>query len=87
MVNASGVYTLNDWEKFIYLVDSCHFWSTMQCEKLMEGLDGSHWILEGATNDYYQVIDKWTPTKGYYYDCCNFLIELTDLNIKKKEKY
>jgi hypothetical protein len=79
--------TLDDWGNFIYLVDSCQFWSTMPCEKLEEGLDGSQWILEGATNDYYQVVDKWTPGKGSYYDCCNFLIELTDLNIKKKEKY
>lgn len=79
--------TLNDWEKFIHLVDSCHFWSTMPCEKLIEGLDGSQWILEGATNDYYQVIDKWTPRGGAYYDCCNFLIELTDLKINKEDKY
>lgn len=79
--------TLIDWGKFVYLVDSCRFWSTMPCEKLMEGLDGSQWILEGATNDFYQVIDKWTPRKGPYYDCCNFLIELTDIKIKKKEKY
>ena len=79
--------TLNDWDKFIHLVDSCHFWTVLPCEKLIEGLDGSQWILEGATNEYYQVIDKWTPREGAYYDCCNYLIELTDLEVKKKEKY
>jgi hypothetical protein len=79
--------SLNDWDKFIHLVDSCNFWSTMPCEKLIEGLDGSQWILEGATNDYYQVIDKWTPGEGAYYDCCNFLIGLTDIKIKKTDKY
>lgn len=79
--------TLNDWWKFIRLVDSCNFWSTMPCQKFESGLDGSQWILEGATSDYYQVVDRWTPGEGAYYDCCNFLIELSELKIKKKDKY
>ena len=79
--------TLNDWNNFIHLVDSCSFWTTMPCEKLIEGLDGSQWIMEGATNKYYQVIDKWTPREGAYYDCCNYLIELTGLKFKENEKY
>lgn len=87
VIDSRKKLALNDWQKFIQLVDSCHFWSTMPCEKLMKGLDGSQWILEGATNDYYQVVDEWMPGKGSYYDCCNFLIELTGLKIKKKEKY
>jgi len=87
VIDSRKKLALNDWEKFIQLVDSCHFWSTMPCEKLMKGLDGSQWILEGATNDYYQVVDEWMPGKGSYYDCCNFLIELTGLKIKKKKKY
>jgi hypothetical protein len=87
VIDSRKKLALNDWQKFIQLVDSCHFWSTMPCEKLVKGLDGSQWILEGATNDYYQVVDEWMPEEGSYYDCCNFLIELTGLNIKKKEKY
>jgi len=77
----------NEWNQFLKLVDSCKFWSTLPCGVLIEGTDGSQWILEGVTTDYYQVMDKWTPREGAYYDCCNYLIELTDLKFKKNEKY
>jgi hypothetical protein len=76
-----------EWNQFLKLVDSCKFWSTLPCEVLIGGNDGSQWILEGATNNYYQVMDKWSPREGAYYDCCNYLIELTDLKFKKNEKY
>lgn len=78
---------LNDWESFIDLVDLCRFWTSMPCERFEGGLDGSQWILEGATKEYYQVVDKWSPSEGAYYDCCNFLIELTDLKLSKDKKY
>ncbi len=87
IINKKKQLTLNDWNKFIHLVDSCDFWTTMPCEKLIEGLDGSQWIMEGVTNKYYQVIDKWTPMEGAYYDCCNYLIELSELKFMKNEKY
>ena len=87
VIDRRKLLTLNDWNKFIHLVNSCDFWTTMPCEKIIEGLDGSQWILEGATDKYYQIIDKWTPREGAYYDCCNNLIELTGLEFKKSEKY
>lgn len=79
--------TINDWNKFIQLVIFCNFWTTMPCEEFLVGLDGSRWILEGATDKYYQLIDEWSPDEGAYYDCCNFLIELTDLEFEENEKY
>lgn len=79
--------SINEWNEFMNLVDSCNFWNTQPCTVLIEGTDGSQWILEGATNDYYNVVDKWTPRNGLYYDCCNYLIEKTDLEIKKDDKY
>jgi len=51
-------------------------------------LDGSNWILEGKTATKYHVVDRWSPdSKSKYYQCCDYLIGLTDLNIPPRGKY
>ncbi|MGH2507846.1 MAG: hypothetical protein ACRDHZ_10665 [Ktedonobacteraceae bacterium] len=75
------------WEEFIKKVNEIDFWnSTINREE--SGLDGSEWILEGKSGNKYHVVDRWTPNKkSKYYECCDFLLSLTDLKIKSREKY
>ena len=74
------------WENFKTLLNQIDFWN-MDTEVETMGLDGSQWILEGKDADKYHVVDRWTPRGGAYYQCCDFLIGLTDLTFKKKDKY
>ncbi|HYV91221.1 MAG TPA: hypothetical protein VE978_05535 [Chitinophagales bacterium] len=76
------------WEKFKIKLDEIDFWNLATNEKEMSGTDGSQWILEGKTSKQYHVVDRWTPSdKSKYYQCCDFLIGLTDLKIKGDDKY
>ncbi len=89
-----GVLTINKekiidkkiWVIFNRKVIESNFWN-LETEKEALGTDGSQWILEGKNSKQYHVVDRWTPTEGKYYECCDFLIGLTDLNIKGDDKY
>jgi hypothetical protein len=63
------------WRLFNKLVNRTHFWDMETVEKDQIGLDGEQWILEGKNEQKYHVVDRWTPTSGAYFDCCNFLIK------------
>lgn len=73
------------WENFKTLLNQADFWN-MDTEIKTPGLDGSQWILEGKEAGKYHVVDRWTPENGAYYQCCNFLIELTDLTFNENDK-
>jgi len=88
VINKHKTIDKQTWETFINKLNEINFWSLPTNEKDIIGLDGSQWILEGKTPKHYTVVDRWTPSKnGKYYDCCNFLIELTDLKITGRDKY
>jgi len=75
------------WNKFQNQLHELQFWTLKTNEKI-SGNDGSQWILEGKVGKLYHVVDRWTPnTQSNYYRCCNYLIELTDLNISGNAKY
>ncbi|MDJ1470615.1 hypothetical protein [Xanthocytophaga flava] len=76
------------WEMFQTHMHQIDFWNMKTNETELLGSDGSQWVLEGKTTTQYHVVDRWTPNKdSKYYTCCNFLIGLTDLKIKKDDKY
>ncbi len=75
------------WENFKTLLSQIDFWDMDTEEKEIMGLDGSQWILEGKKDSKYHVVDRWTPRGGGYYQCCDFLIGLTDLTLKDNDKY
>ena len=57
-------------------------------EEVTIGTDGAQWILEGRINPQYHVVVRWTPNKeSTYYQCCDFLIKLTDIEINDRDKY
>jgi hypothetical protein len=75
------------WEEFIHRLNKIDFWNLSTKNETL-GLDGSQWILEGKNNNHYHVVDRWTPsTNSKYYNCCDFLIGLTDLIITGDDKY
>jgi hypothetical protein len=75
------------WDEFQKRLNEIEFWK-MDTNEEKFGLDGSQWILEGKNLKHYHIVDRWTPSENSkYYQCCDFLIGLTDLEIKDGEKY
>ena len=77
----------DDWDNFIGLLKTVDFWDMESRETGLQGTDGSQWILEGVNENNYHVVDRWTPRQNDYFDCGNFLIQLTDLKIPEDDKY
>lgn len=72
---------------FQTLLSKADYWNLKTNEVDIPGNDGSQWILEGVDDKNYHVVDRWTPRGGSFYECCDFLIGLTDLKIEKSDKY
>jgi hypothetical protein len=83
-VNQSRKIDKKDWDMFIALLDSVNYWN-MKTNFTDTGNDGAIWILEASTPEQYYVVNRWSPgKKDKFHIACNFLIELTDLEIIKK---
>ncbi|MFH0895223.1 MAG: hypothetical protein V2A54_12380, partial [Bacteroidota bacterium] len=75
------------WLEFKSKVDQIDFWNLKKRDSFI-GLDGSYWILEGKIPTQYNVADRWSPNNdGTFYQCCDYLIGLTDLKIENNKKY
>jgi hypothetical protein len=75
------------WIEFKNWLNQIDFWN-MKTNQRSFALDGAQWILEGKTDIQYHVVDRQSPDKNSkYYRCCDFLINLTDLEISFNEKY
>ena len=93
IINKRKKLTTSHWNTFTSKIDSINFWTENVND--FGGLDGSEWILEGASPINYHVIHKWSP-KGRgtesddiekYYKICRYLIDLTDLEISEELIY
>jgi hypothetical protein len=78
-------------QHFLMLEQQANFWSMKTVEtndKNRYGMDGTQWILEGAKDWNYHVVDRWTPKEGDYKQICSYLLELSpvklDDDIRKK---
>ena len=80
------VLTEKEWSTFINLIEKANFWN-MKLGREIAGTDGSELIMEGVNSNNYRVVRVWSPNKGNFYDACDYLISLTDLNISEKKKY
>ena len=87
VINKTKTIDKKTWDTFQDILSKTDYWNFKTNEVEVLGTDGSQWILEGTDMNNYHVVDRWTPSGGKFYDCCNFLIELTDLKIKKEDKY
>lgn len=87
MIDKYKVVDKATWDEFQTLLGQIDFWN-VKTNETSNGTDGAQWILEGRKGDQYHVIDRWTPNKqSKYYQCCDFLLRLTDLEIKRLNKY
>ena len=87
MIDKHRVLEKSTWEEFVSKLNQIDFWNMATKQNDM-GNDGSEWILEGKSAGKYHVVDRWTPSKdSKYYECCDFLLSLTDLKITGRDKY
>ena len=87
-VNKQNTIDKETWEEFQKILNQIDFWNMKTNETELLGTDGSQWILEGKTVNKYHVVDRWTPSeKSKFYQCCDYLIGLTDLKIRGDDKY
>jgi hypothetical protein len=73
-------------DKFQARLAAVGFWELRKNQDRF-GLDGAQWILEGAEDDRYQVVERWSPGPGAYRDFCLLLIEFTRIGIPPLEYY
>ena len=87
VINKQKKIDKSTWNKLKNKINHINFWDLNTHEK-SSGSDGSRWILEGKFQNQYNVVDRWTPNKkDKYYNCCDFILGLTDLKINSDEKY
>lgn len=76
-----------EWEKFEKIIKQLDYWN-LEYRGNIPGNDGAQWILEGSTKEQYSILFKQSPNKkSDYYMACNYLIELSGLKIKERNKY
>ena len=86
--NETRELTSTEWNEFQKLLDKTEYWNMPTNEQSdIMGNDGSQWIIEGVRNGKYNVVDRWTPRNSAYQELGMFLINLTDLDIPKKDIY
>jgi hypothetical protein len=61
--NTSRSVTREETDKFLEEVKEVGFWELPSYEKT-SGCDGAQWIIEGAKDGKYHVVDRWTPSTG-----------------------
>ena len=67
-------------KKFLDYLEEADFWNMPQYEP-PRGLDGANWIIEGAKNGKYHIVDRWSPEEGPFREAALCLIKLTGLKI------
>ena len=85
-INKSVEINPEKWDMFKSKLDSLDYWN-MNLGRMSIGTDGAEWILEGVNKEKYNVVTIWSPSKGNFYDACNYLLSLTDLEINEDDKY
>ena len=87
ITNKSKIISVDEWNKFINLLEAAKYWNMPVISHDRMGTDGSQWILEGIQNGNYHVVDRWTPENSDYEKCGLYLIELTGLKVKRTHMY
>ena len=87
VINKTKTIDKKTWDTFQGLLSKADYWNLQTNEVEIIGTDGSQWILEATDKDNYHVVDRWTPRGGSFYNCCDFLLGLTDLKIEEDDKY
>lgn len=73
--------------RFLDKIQEVGFWGLPSSHEPDIGLDGAQWIIEGVKDGKYHIADRWSPSKGSVYDLGMLAIQLSELNIPKREIY
>jgi hypothetical protein len=73
-------------DKFLTRLSRVGFWEMPKNQDRF-GVNGAQWILEGAEDGRYQVLERWSPGPGPYRDLGLFLIDLTGIFIPPLDYY
>jgi hypothetical protein len=65
---------------FLEGLEELHFWE-LPGPNTSLGLDGAQWVLEGAHEGRYHVVDRWSPEGGPYRDLCLMLLQFSALEV------
>jgi hypothetical protein len=98
IVNKSHSLTKEQTASFLDLINEAGFWDLATYEEEVVGpdgkkivevhVDGAEWILEGAKDGKYKVVDRWSPEKGPVRALgLTMLIDLAKLKLLYEEVY
>jgi hypothetical protein len=71
-------------QEFLELIELINYWEMPGSDHSNIGFDGAQWILEGARDGEYHVVDRWSPEHGEYRTTCLQLLEWSGLNVENK---
>jgi hypothetical protein len=77
----------NEWNIFKSKVTQIDFWNLSQTE-IVDGKDGSEWVLEALNEGMYHFVDRWSPNETRnkdFMDLCEYLISLSKIELKESE--
>ncbi|MCX5645340.1 MAG: hypothetical protein NTZ17_11790 [Phycisphaerae bacterium] len=72
--------------KFLTTLSRVGFWEMPKNQDRF-GLNGAQWVLEGAADGRYQVVERFSPGPGAYRDLGLLLIEFTGIAIPPLDYY
>ena len=76
-------------KRFFDLLSAARFWDLPSEDQNPNEIvnDGAQWIVEGAREGHYHVVDRVSPRRGPYRDIALLLMKLGDLRVPSKEFY
>ena len=77
--------TEKEWCYFSYLLEEADFWNESLELDGQGGFDGAQWILEGARENHYTAVDRWSPRAGEstIREACIYLLQLSRIDVDK----
>ncbi len=87
--NLSRPLTLEESSMFLARLQKLDFWSLPSYKnEERDGDDGAQWIIEGAKDGKYHVVDRWSPREGPVRELgITLALGLADLKIPKRDLY
>jgi hypothetical protein len=82
IVNKTRSLTNKEWAEFAKHLEQSSYW-TLATDIDDVGNDGAQWVLEGAREGRYHIVDRWSPKDSSYRRACSYLLELSGLKPSK----
>ncbi|MBZ0167516.1 MAG: hypothetical protein K8I00_11975, partial [Candidatus Omnitrophica bacterium] len=73
--------TVEQVSTFVEKIRQAKFWK-MPERKMIIGLDGARWILEGLKEGRYHIVDRWSPDGGKFREAVEYLLQFSRLDIE-----